>query len=155
MDPKEFGLYINNLWAVFTVLNSKEDIRLLFKDLFTHTEYKMFAKRLEISHRLLSGQSYEQIQQEVKVTPSTVAKINNILMEKGDGLRKAYESLERLAGAKLKKQREIIKSFENPVLNKTKRKTVAGVLLKAGIAALDKKLLKKYSENSAKKMLDQ
>lgn len=76
--PKEFGDYVNNLWSAFTLLDSKADIRLLFKDLFTHTEYKMFAKRLEIARRLEGNQTYEQIKTELGVTSGTISNVNNI-----------------------------------------------------------------------------
>lgn len=66
LDPKDLGLYINNLWSVFTLLDSKDQVRALFRDLFTHTEYKMFAKRLEIAKRLLEGQTYEEISQNLR-----------------------------------------------------------------------------------------
>ena len=78
LDPKDFGHYVNNLWSAFTSMDTKEDVRLLFKDLFTHTEYKMFAKRLEIARRLIAGQTYEDITQALKVTSRTINAISNI-----------------------------------------------------------------------------
>src|SRR3989344_7798085 len=93
LDPKDFDHYVNNLWSAFTMMDNKEDARLLFKDLFTHTEYKMFAKRLEIARRLLAGQTYEEIKQALKVTSRTINNISNILSSAGIGLRKADQKL--------------------------------------------------------------
>src|SRR3989338_10389899 len=93
LDPKDFSHYINNLWSAFTLMDSKEDIKLLFKDLFTHTEYKMFAKRLEIARRLLAGQTYEEISNELKVTNHTISTISNILQRDGGGLKIAHQKL--------------------------------------------------------------
>src|SRR3989344_1717381 len=83
LDPKDFGLYVNNLWSAFALMDTKDDIRLLFKDIFTHTEYKMFAKRLEIARRLLEGQTYVQIKDDLKVTEHTIRTVSNILERDG------------------------------------------------------------------------
>lgn len=40
VDPKEMGNYINNFWSALTLMDTKEDVKQLVKDLFTHTEYK-------------------------------------------------------------------------------------------------------------------
>ena len=113
LDPKVFGHYVNNLWSAFTLMDSKEDIKLLFKDLFTHTEYKMFAKRLEIARRLFAKETYENIQKALNVTARTVTNINNILAEKGEGLRKAHEKLVSIEKDFLAMQRERTKNLEN------------------------------------------
>lgn len=93
INSDKFGLYVNNLWSGFTLMDNKEDIRLLFRDLFTHTEYKMFAKRLEIARRLLEGQGYDEIIKQLSVTERTIANISNILADKGGGFRKVHEKL--------------------------------------------------------------
>jgi TrpR-related protein YerC/YecD len=155
LDPEHFGRYINNLWSAFTLMESKEDIRLLFKDLFTHTEYKMFAKRLEIARRLMTGERYDDIKKQLNVTANTISRINNILNEKGDGLRKAHGKLEQLEEKYLAKQREHTKNLENPFRKKIKDhgKTVLGELLKGGIKELDKTILKKLKQRTAKRAL--
>lgn len=151
VDPENFGHYVNNLWSAFTLMDSKQDIRLLFKDLFTRTEYKMFAKRLEIARRLLEAETYENIQQALKVTPSTINRVNTVLAEKGDGLRKAHNKLGLLEEKYLAKQREITKNLENPFRRKAQRKTLLGTVLKAGVIQLDKTISRKIKQSSAKK----
>lgn len=156
LDPEKFGHYINNLWSAFTLMDSKEDIRLLFKDLFTHTEYKMFAKRLEIARNLLEKASYQDIQHHLNVTSNTITRISNILIEKGDGLKKAHDKLNQLENKYLAKQREMTKNLENPFRQKAAaaRRTLLGETLKAGAIALDKKISKKLKQRTAKKVLD-
>ena len=155
MNPEKFGHYINNLWSAFTLMDSKEDIRLLFKDLFTHTEYKMFAKRLEIARRLLQQETYDTIEKELTVTSGTITRVNNILAEKGQGLKKTHEKLERVEEKYLQKQREKTKNLENPFRQKIKDhgKTVLGQTLKAGVLALGKTIDKKLKQRTAKKTL--
>jgi len=151
IDPEKFGHYLNNLWSAFTLMDSKEDIRLLFKDLFTRTEYKMFAKRLEIARRLLVGENYVNIQRELKVGPDTVGRVSDSLTEKGYGLRKAHEKLNKLEEKFLAKQREATKNLENPFRKKAQRKTLFGVALKAGAVKLDRIISKKIKQSTAKK----
>ncbi len=156
LDPKDFGLYINNLWSAFTLADSKESIKLLFKDIFTHTEYKMFAKRLEIARRLINGQRYEDISRDLKVTAHTIATISNVLSEKGDGLRKADEWLLRIEDKKIEAQRERTKNLENAFRQKVKsrHKTLLGAVLQAGVYAADKAISKKIKQKSAKQILE-
>jgi uncharacterized protein YerC len=152
-DPEKMGAYINNLWSAFTLMDSKEDIRLLFKDLFTHTEYKMFAKRLEIARRLFYKERYEDIQHDLNVTPNTINRISNALSEKGDGLRKVHKKLERLEEKYLSREREYEKNLSNPFRRKIHRKTLLGASLKAGAIALDKVINRKLKEKTAAKTL--
>lgn len=154
LDPKVLGGYINNLWSAFVLMDSKQDIRLLFKDLFTHTEYKMFAKRLEIARRLFNGENYELITKNLGVTSGTISHINNVLSERGDGLRKAHTKLLSLENKLLEKQKEYQKNLENPFRRKTQRRTVIGALLKIGAQSLDKKLSKTLKQRTAKDNLE-
>lgn len=155
MDPEKFGHLINNLWSAFTLMDSKEDVRLLFKDLFTRTEFKMLAKRLEIARRLLQQESYQSIQTALNVTSGTIGRLSDVLSEKGDGLRKAHNKLNMLEEKHLDRQREITKNLENPFRKKVKNhyKTIGGALLKAGITKLDKAISKKLKQRTAKKRL--
>ena len=157
IDSEKFGQYINNLWSAFVLMNSKEDIRLLFKDLFTRTEYKMFAKRLEIARRLLGGEIYQTIQVALNVTSGTVGRVNNILSEKGDGLRKAHKSLNDLELSRLAQAKKITDNMANPFLAKIKnhQKTVLGQALKAGVLTLDKKLSTMNKKRTARKFLSE
>ena len=155
MDAEKFGHLINNLWSAFTLMDSKEDVRLLFKDLFTRTEVKMLAKRLEIARRLLQGGSYQPIQTALNVTSGTVGRVSDVLSEKGDGLRLAHKKLEQLEEKYLDRQKERTKNMENPFRKKFKnnQKTVLGALLKAGAAQLDKTISRKLKQRTAKKHL--
>ena len=96
VDPELMSSYVNNLWSVFAMIKGKDDIKLLFKDLFTHTEYKMFAKRLEIARRLLEGETYESIMDHLKVTERTISAVSNILERAGQGFRLASQKIEQI-----------------------------------------------------------
>lgn len=104
IDPKDFGQYVSNVWLVFTLLDSKDQIRALFRDLYTHTEYKMFAKRFEIARRLLEGQTYDEIAENLKVTGHTIATVSNTLERDGTGLRIAHQKLKDLESRRGKQE---------------------------------------------------
>jgi TrpR-related protein YerC/YecD len=153
LNPERLGNYINNLWSAFALADSKEDIKILFKDLFTHTEYKMFAKRMEIARRLLNGESYETIEQELSVTSNTITRVNNILAEKGNGYRWVNNKLNKLEEKILANQQERTRNLENPFRKKAQRKTVLGELVKTGLKTAKKAISRKIKHNSAKKYL--
>ncbi|PIR97345.1 MAG: hypothetical protein COT91_01885 [Candidatus Doudnabacteria bacterium CG10_big_fil_rev_8_21_14_0_10_41_10] len=152
-NSKDLGHYINNLWSAFTLMDSKEDIRILFRDLFTHTEYKMLAKRLEIARRLLNEESYEQIIKDLKVTARTITVISNTLAIKGEGLRKTHDKLLEMEGKYQKYQEERQKRWERRSTEGLVRKSILGQVLKAGIKSADKAIAKKRKKISAKQSL--
>ena len=154
VDPFEMGGYINNLWSALTLMDSKEDIKQLVKDLFTHTEYKMLAKRLEISRLLLNGSDYHSIEKKLCVTPVTISRISNVLAEKGAGLRKANYKLNLIEEKRLVKQKAKTDNMANPFLRKVRRKTLGGAIIKTGLIILDKKISKFVKQRSAKKSLE-
>lgn len=155
LDSRKLGEYINNLWSAFTLMDSKENTRLLFKDLFTRTEFQMLAKRLEIARRLIKKEGYQSIQIALGVTSGTVGRISDILGSKGDGFRKACKKLEQIQEGYLKEQKEVTDNLSNPFRKQLKnsQKTVIGESIKIGIIALDKAINKKIKQNSAKKIL--
>lgn len=153
IDPSNFGHYVNNLWSAFTLMDTKDDIRLLFKDLFTHTEYKMFAKRLEIARRLLTGENYESIMRALNVTSRTITNINNLLMVQGDGLRKADSKLKELDRRYQDYRNKKQDRLENPLKRDYPGSKVLSQLIKVGAVALNKAVTKKIKKHSAQKDL--
>ncbi len=153
LDPKEMGRYINNFWSALTLMDNKEDIKLLVKDLFTHTEYKMLAKRLEIGRLLLEGELYDQIKKTLRVTPTTISRVSNILSEKGEGIRKAHLKLNQIEEKRLARKKAYTDNLSNPFKLKSRRKSLGGELIKIGLKVLDKKISKSIKTSSAKKSL--
>lgn len=151
VDPKYFSYYVNNLWSAFTLMDNKDQIRKLFKDLFTHTEYKMFTKRLEIARRLLENQTYGEIMRDLKVTERTISNISNILEREGEGLRIAHEKLVQLDKHFQSKREKIQNIIERRVRRKMAGERVLPELLKAGALRLTKAVHKNLRKVSARK----
>ncbi len=87
---------------------------LFLQDLLTKSEMKMLAKRLRVAKLLLGGMTYKQIEENLHVGHSTVAKIAAWLAERGDGFRKIIE--------KLPKYKEEEKWFERSEWDSFKRR---------------------------------
>lgn len=66
---------------------------LFVQDLLTKSEMKMLGKRLRIAKLLLSGMTYDEIEENLHASHTTVAKIAAWLAERGDGFRKIIERL--------------------------------------------------------------
>ncbi len=153
LNPQELGQYINNLWSVFTLLDSKDQVRALFRDLFTHTEYKMFAKRLEIANRLLEEQTYEEIRNHLKVAPLTISSISNILERDGSGLRIAHQKLVDLKKSIERKRETRQDRLERKGFPKNREQILVKNLANAGINKLNEIAGRKIRESTARKQL--
>ncbi|MBI2355819.1 MAG: hypothetical protein HYV13_01255 [Candidatus Doudnabacteria bacterium] len=153
LDPNDMGHYINNLWSVFTLMFDKQDVRALFKDLFTHTEWKMLAKRLEIARRLLEGQKYETIRSDLKVAEHTISSISNSIERDGSGFRRANEILTELEKDFQRKREQRQARIERRVRRKLPAETFLPNLIGEGFNQLDKALNRRTAKSSAKKQL--
>lgn len=96
LDPRHLGFFINNFWNLITLLENKDQAKDFLKDLLTHTEMKMLAKRIQIAKMLVEGYNYQAIRNYVKVTDPTISKISNILAVGGDGLKTAIGYLQKI-----------------------------------------------------------
>ena len=68
-------------WRALALLRTARDIETLLGGFLTHTEVKMFAKRLRASKMLSEGKSYEDVRRELKMTDTPIARLNNLLNE--------------------------------------------------------------------------
>lgn len=153
LDPKDMGYYVNNLWNSFTLMASKEEVREFVKDLFTHTEYKMLAKRLEIARRLLKGETYVSIKDSLKVTEKPIVHVSNVLANAGKGFRNADLKLQDLEKEYSRKREERQAYMERRKRRKLPAETFLGNVIGTGVRALDKAVTKKIKTTSATKQL--
>lgn len=114
IDSRHLGFFLNNFWSLITLLENKEQVKSFLKDLLTHTEMKMLAKRIQIAKMLIEGYSYRDIRGYVRVTDPTISKISNILENSGEGLRIAIDYLHKI-------EKEIDKERMNAAPNLRKK----------------------------------
>lgn len=79
LSPKQQEYLTNEFWEAVASLDTTESGETFLQPFFSPTEPIMFAKRLEILKRLRQDEPYEQIMRDLKVTPTTVSKMANIL----------------------------------------------------------------------------
>ncbi len=71
VSDKTFGLFMECVTGKW----SKDERRAFFDNLLTPTERVMFSKRLAIIYMLAKGHSFDAIQETLRVSPSTVARL--------------------------------------------------------------------------------
>ena len=81
--------------ALSTIKQPAEAVSFV-KDILSSTESRMLAKRLKIAELLLDGWSYWNIAREIKVSSSTIAKVNEWLETSGDGYRMLISRLKTI-----------------------------------------------------------
>jgi uncharacterized protein YerC len=153
LDPSEMAYYVNSLWNAFTLMESKEEVRDFVKDLFTHTEYKMFAKRLEIARRLLEGETYESIRKALNVSDRPINFINNLIANSGKGFKSAHQKLTALEKSYQEKAIERQAYLENRKRRKLPGEKVLPEALEVGIRVLDRTITKRRKRRSVRKNL--
>lgn len=93
LDPKKLSQFIRMFYQIIDELPNVYAVEAFFGDLLTHTEIKMLSKRLQIALLLVQGVRYEDICEEVKVSATTVAAVNNYLNTGATQLREMLESI--------------------------------------------------------------
>lgn len=93
LTEKELGELVLDLVNAIVSAKSVGDAALFLQDLLTKSEIKLLAKRLRIAKLLIAGMEYREIEQNLHVGHTTIAKIAAWLAERGDGFRKIISSL--------------------------------------------------------------
>jgi uncharacterized protein YerC len=114
LSKKEQESLVFDLVHALVQTQSVSDAALFIQDLLTKSEMRMLGKRLRIAKLLLSGMTYKQIEENLHVGHTTVAKIAAWLAERGDGFRKIIE--------KLPKKKDEEKWFERSEWDSFKRR---------------------------------
>ena len=64
------------LWTSISQLKSREEVKNFFKDILSESEAIMLARRIMVAQYLLSGETYNEIMNEIKVGPDTIARVH-------------------------------------------------------------------------------
>jgi len=92
MEEKVYATF----WETIAKLSKIEDADLFFTDLFTVTERVNFIKRLAIAVLLYRGYDWRDIEDLLKVSPTTVGRVS--LKMNGQGFKLFFAKIEREAG---------------------------------------------------------
>lgn len=91
LSKKERQELLITLCGALISIRKKEEAAQFLADLLSPQELDMLAKRLEIARHLIQGETYEGIQNKLKVSFTTISRINSWLMISGDGFRLVIE----------------------------------------------------------------
>ncbi len=81
LSKKEIEELLLDFAVVLANIKQPKEAVQFIRDLMSGKEARMFAKRLKIADLLLSGKNYSEISQDLKVSSSTIARVNAWLQE--------------------------------------------------------------------------
>lgn len=87
ISNKEKVDLLQEFCEAISVLSNPEEIMDFITDLLTKQETIMIARRIKIAKMLINGNNYQEIRNSLKVGLGTIAKINQWLLELGQGFR--------------------------------------------------------------------
>jgi len=67
----------------------------LLRDMLSYQESEMIAKRLKIAEFIIEGETYDDIRKALKVSPGTIARVQEWMKISGDGYRWAIQQTRR------------------------------------------------------------
>ncbi|MBM3209673.1 hypothetical protein FJZ40_05310 [Candidatus Shapirobacteria bacterium] len=93
IDPEIEGRCFEIFWGLLAQLKSPLEIREFLESLLSYIEQTMLAKRLAIAVLLARGYNYEEIDQTLKVSKSTIGTVQKQLLIGAPGYKKAVEKI--------------------------------------------------------------
>jgi len=87
LPPTERQKLMISFCQALTSIKSPEEAAKFLVDLLSPQECQMLAKRLKIAELLLENKSYEEIRDQLKVSFSTIARVNTWLNLSGEGFK--------------------------------------------------------------------
>lgn len=111
LSKREQEQLLISFCKALAALKTSEEAAQFLKDLLSKQEAEMLAKRIEIARFLIDGKTYQQIQQLLKVSYGTIARVNQWLATSGEGYRLVVQRVKPEKSA----QREFIEELEKPV----------------------------------------
>lgn len=87
ISNKEREDLLKEFCEAISVLKNSSEIMNFITDLLTKKELIMLAKRIKIAKLLIEGKNYREIEGILKVSHGTIARVNQWLLEGGEGFR--------------------------------------------------------------------
>ena len=78
---------IRELMTAILSLRDEAECLAFFRDLCTVQELISFSQRLQVAKRLMAGETYESIRQQIPVSSTTITRINTALQFGSGGYR--------------------------------------------------------------------
>lgn len=95
LSKKERQNLLLELCEALTSIKKKQEAAQFLADLLSPQELEMLAKRLEIAKQLIYGETYQGIKNKLKVSFTTISRINSWLTLSGQGFRLVVERTQK------------------------------------------------------------
>jgi uncharacterized protein YerC len=95
LSKKEIIHTLDTLYTAASSLKGREAVKLFLRDLLTQSERIMLGRRIIIARKILSGNSYRDIVEELGVGFDTISRVEKWLDDQMPGYEKAIEGLEK------------------------------------------------------------
>lgn len=92
---KEIEETSSDLLDVFMSFQSKDELKMFFRDLMSERDLREFAMRWEVAKMLDAGKTYEQIQEKTGAAMETISKISRWLKEGTGGYKMMIERFKK------------------------------------------------------------
>lgn len=107
LPRKEVEKYFYQMCLAVAQIKNPQEAAELLRDLLSYQEAEMIAKRLKIAELLLKNFTYAEIREKLKVSPPTIARVQEWLKISGGGYKQAVKNM------KMKESKEYMKEY-NP-----------------------------------------
>jgi len=95
LTKKEQEELLIDFCRVLAEIKNPEEAAFFIKDLLSQSEAEMLAKRIQIARYLIQGMNYRDIEDLLKVSHGTIARVNTWLSLYGEGYRIMVERLDK------------------------------------------------------------
>ncbi len=89
LSKKEIDKILYQLCLAISEIKDPNEAAELLRDLLSYQESEMIAKRLKIAEYLIGGSTYGEIEEQLLVSSSTIARVQEWLKISGEGYQKA------------------------------------------------------------------
>ena len=103
LSPQEQRELLKRFFIAITGLNNLKGGESFFRDLLHPQEITMFARRLKAAEMLIAGESFQEIERRMRISPTTIAKIHRWVNSERGGYRAAVKQLKKVDKQNLRK----------------------------------------------------
>ena len=93
MNPKLKNPYLDELFEVILLLETKEECYQLFEDLCTIQELKDLELRYQVAKMLENKESYQTVSEKTSASTATISRVAKSLTYGADGYKMIFEKI--------------------------------------------------------------
>ncbi len=95
LTEKEIMVTLDTLYTAASAVRGRAAVKLFLRDLLTPSERIMLGRRIIIARMILAGETYESIQNKLRVGQATIGRVHRWLRDQLPGYELAIRGLEK------------------------------------------------------------